>query len=229
MPKKSGNVFALAGVILILTAMLLLFYNKYEDAQAGQEAEILLQEVQNIITTESVNPPTEQTEVSELDSEQIEVQTPEQIVVDIDGYDCIGCLSIPDLELELPVLYDWDYTKLKIAPCRQFGSSKTDNLVIVAHNYKNHFGSLSNLELGGTVVFTDMDGEINTYEVALMDTLNPDEVEAVQNSGYDLVLYTCTYGGKARVTVFCDRTVEEENSLRLQVKQRAVALMMEEP
>ena len=39
----------------------------------------------------------------------------------------------------------------------------------------------------------------------MIDTLAPDEVEAVQNSGYDLVLYTCTYGGKTRVTVFCNR------------------------
>ena len=50
-----------------------------------------------------------------------------------------------------------------------------------------------------------MDGIENKYEVILIDTLAPDEVEAVQNSGYDLVLYTCTYGGKTRVTVFCDR------------------------
>ena len=46
------------------------------------------------------------------------------------------------------------------------------------------------------------------HEVAVVDTLAPTEVEAVQNSDYDLVLYTCTYGGKTRVTVFCDRTEE---------------------
>lgn len=51
-----------------------------------------------------------------------------------------------------------------------------------------------------------MDGTVNTYEVVLVDTLNPTEVGGVQNSGYDLVLYTCTYGGKARVTVFCNRS-----------------------
>ena len=55
------------------------------------------------------------------------------------------------------------------------------------------------------MIFTDMEGVINTYSIEKIETLNPSEVDAVQNSGYDLVLYTCTKGGKTRVTVFCNR------------------------
>ena len=89
--------------------------------------------------------------------------------------------------------------------CRQSGSSCTDDLVIVAHNYDNHFGRLKELSKGDTVIFTDMEGIVNTYCVEKIETLNPNEVDAVQNSGYDIVLYTCTKGGKTRVTVFCNR------------------------
>ena len=42
--------------------------------------------------------------------------------VEIDGNLYIGYLSIPVLELELPVLTDWSYAKLKVAPCHYFGS-----------------------------------------------------------------------------------------------------------
>ena len=35
--------------------------------------------------------------------------------------------------------------------------------------------------------------------------LQPDDVDAVQNSGYPLVLYSCTYSGKTRLTVFCKK------------------------
>ncbi len=35
--------------------------------------------------------------------------------------------------------------------------------------------------------------------------LQPDDVDAVQNSGYPLVLYSCTYSGKSRLTVFCKK------------------------
>lgn len=197
MPKKSGIVFVLVGTVLILSALFLFLYNRYEDVQAGQEAENLLADVQSIIE----NVP------STIPEETLPKETlaPELPVAEIDGYGYVGYISIPQLELELPVMSEWDYARLKIAPCRQFGSSRTDDLVIAAHNYKNHFGYLSQLEEGNSVIFTDMDGIRNLYEVTCIDTLKSTEVDTVQNSDHDLVLYTCTYGGKTRVTVFCDR------------------------
>ena len=201
MPKKMGIVFVIVGTVLILSALSFFLYNRYEDAQAGREAENMLSDVQNIIREKETPTISEET----MPSETI---APELPITEIEGYGYVGYLSIPDLELELPVMSEWDYNRLEIAPCRQFGSSRTDDLVIAAHNYKNHFGRLSQLEVGDTVFFTDMDGIENIYEVGAMDTLAPTEVEAVQNSGHDLVLYTCTYGGRTRVTVFCDRPEE---------------------
>ena len=51
-----------------------------------------------------------------------------------------------------------------------------------------------------------MEGNSNSYAVQVIATLTPEQVTEVQNSGYDLVLYTCTPGGATRVTVFCNRT-----------------------
>ena len=208
MPKKSGIVFILTGTVLMLSALSLFLYNRYEDAQAGQEAESLLADVQTVIKEKKPEKPTDASAESEKTTPP-ETLPPELPVAEIDGYGYVGYISIPDLELELPVMSEWDYTRLKIAPCRQFGSSRMDDLVIAAHNYENHFGNLSQLKAGDTVIFTDMDGFENIYEVSCVDTLAPTEVEAVQNSGHDLVLYTCTYGGKTRVTVFCDRPEEQ--------------------
>ena len=208
MPKKAGIVFVVVGAVLILSALSLFFYNQNEDAQAGQEAENLLSQVQAVIPEIGTEPSTVPDETTPSETVPEETIDPEMPVVEIDGYGYVGYLSIPDLELELPVMSEWDYDRLRVAPCRQFGSSRTDDLVIAAHNYKNHFGRLSQLESGDAIAFTDMDGIENKYEVILIDTLAPDEVEAVQNSGYDLVLYTCTYGGKTRVTVFCNRMDE---------------------
>lgn len=39
----------------------------------------------------------------------------------VDSYDCIGVLSIPVPEIELPVLTDRNYAKLKIAPGHYYG------------------------------------------------------------------------------------------------------------
>ncbi len=214
MPKKVGIVFVIAGTVLILSALSLFLYNRYEDARAGQEAENLLINMQTIIKEKENTGYSKQEDAKPTEpTEPVESIVTDMPVIEIDGYGYVGYIAIPGLQLELPVMSDWDYDRLKIAPCRQFGSSRTDDLVIAAHNYKNHFGRLSQLEAGDIVVFTDMDSIEATYEVALVDTLASTEVEAVQNSGYDLVLYTCTYGGKMRVTVFCNRTDDSITAL----------------
>ena len=78
-------------------------------------------------------------------------------------------------------------------------------MVIAGHNYNNHFGRLSDLTEGDQVKFTDMDGEVSTYEVASIGVIASTDIEAVQDSEYDLVMYTCTYSGQDRVMVGCKR------------------------
>ena len=207
MPKKTGIAMLAVGAVLILAALLLLLYNRYEDTKAGQEAESLLANVEAVIDAQATREPTPAgTEIpGTTPTPSATPLDPEMPVVELDGYEYVGYMEIPVLGLKLPVMSEWDYNRLKLAPCRQFGSSRTDDLVIAAHNYESHFGHLKDLSVGDPVTFTDMEGIVNTYCVEKIETLNPNEVDAVQNSGYDLVLYTCTKGGKTRVTVFCNR------------------------
>ena len=204
MPKKTGIAIIAVGAVLILSALLLLLYNRYEDAHAGQEAESLLASVEAAISAQEMAAPNKP-ESTEALSPPLD---PEMPVVTLGGYEYVGYVEIPTLGLKLPVMAEWDYTRLQIAPCRQFGSSRTDDLVIAAHNYDTHFGKLRELSEGETVLFTDMEGIVSTYCVEKLETLSPDAVDAVLNSGYDLVLYTCTKGGRTRVIVFCDRAAK---------------------
>lgn len=213
MPNKAGIAIAAVGAALILSALLFFAHNRREDAQAGREAESLLANVEAAIADQMGTDPTvriapvitAQDRTEEPSEPNAEPLAPEMPVIALDGYAYVGYIQIPALELKLPVMADWDYTRLKLAPCRQFGSSRTDDLVIAAHNYESHFGRLKNLRIGDYVIFTDMEGIVNLYAVEKLETLDPSEVDAVQNSGYDLVLYTCTAGAKARTTVFCSR------------------------
>ena len=203
MRKSPGILCIVIGVVLLLAALGLYGYNRYEDAQAGAEAQVVVQDLEQKL--EQTVSKAESTETS-ADSE--EMLSPELPVVMLDGYDYIGVISIPAIDIKLPVMSDWSYPKLKISPCREFGSSRTDDLVIAAHNYESHFGKLGSVSVGDNVIFTDMDGVENHYIVQKTDILQPTDVDAVEHSGYDLVLYTCTYGGKTRITVFCDRITE---------------------
>ena len=57
------------------------------------------------------------------------------------------------------------------------------------------------------VAFTDMNGVVTRYQVVDMDELSPYAVAEMVSGEFDLTLFTCTYGGKKRVTVRCDRMV----------------------
>ena len=128
--------------------------------------------------------------------------------VSFDGNDYIGRVDIPSLGLSLPVISEWSYPRLKIAPCRYTGSAYLDNLIIAAHNYSSHFGNLNRLNTGDTVTFTDVDGNQFTYAVSLIEDLPGTAIEEMQAGEWDLTLFTCTLGGRSRVTVRCERTAD---------------------
>ena len=123
------------------------------------------------------------------------------------------------LELELPVISQWDYPALKIAPCRYSGSLYQDNLIICAHNYASHFGKLKELQPGDIVLFTDMDEHVVTFQMVERETLNPMDVEGMETGDWDLTLFTCTIGGQTRVTIRLERVEvfrnpEEEDAVQ---------------
>ena len=178
--------------MLIASALFLFFSNSAEDDNAGRQAAVMLEKVQQVIPEESAGPA-------------------RLTLAEIGGYEYIGYISIAKLELELPVMAEWDYDRLKIAPCRHFGSPESDDLVIAAHNYKNHFGRLGRLEAEDVVVFTDMEGGSSTYAVREIRRVEPTDVEAVQDSEYDLVLYTCTFSGETHTVVGCERLADEKS------------------
>lgn len=194
MKRKIAITLMTVGVIFIAFSMGVLIYNNYESEQAHENSEILMDSLRMSIAE------------SELKDKITDPFDEEMTVREIDGYGYIGYLTIPSLNLDLPVMSEWDYGRLKISPCRYYGSTKSDNLVIAAHNYRFHFGYLGKLQVGDTVIFTDMDSQISRYEVRSVELLMPSDADKVKDSGDDLILYTCTYGGAKRITVRCAYT-----------------------
>ena len=217
MRKNKGMFWILAGLLLIVAALFLSAYNLHDERRAEQSAMQAVDRLEEVLSPEmDAEPSVERAEEGETPVHDEETVIPDYIlspdmempVETVDGIDYIGVLRVPVLELELPVISQWGYPSLKIAPCRYGGSAYLDDLVLCAHNYSSHFGNLKTLQPGDAVTFTDMDGNEFHYEVAEVETLQPGAVEEMESGDWDLTLFTCTIGGRKRVTVRCERIGE---------------------
>lgn len=203
MRKRAGVALVALGALCLAAALALFISNFADSRRAGDEAQKRVLALDAYINR-TVDPD-KLTALAPADAPQ-----DDEAVVYLDGYDYIGVLEIPELDLTLPVMSAWDYDKLRLSPCRQFGSADGGDLVIAAHNYDTHFGRLGTLIAGDAVYFTALDGVRHSYAVDQSGVLQPTDVDRVANSGFPLTLYTCTKGGAARVTVFCTESETAE-------------------
>ena len=203
--NQEGLLWITIGLLLIAAALFLAAYNLYDEQRAGQSAMEAIDQLGDLLPPkETVTEPTGEQEVFYDQTalpDYVLCPDMEMPVENINGIDYIGVLRIPALELELPVISEWNYPNLKSAPCRYSGSAYLNNLIICGHNYTSHFGNLKNLWEGDIATFTDMDGNVFTYKMVERETLNPTDIEGMESGNWDLSLFTCTVGGQSRVTI----------------------------
>ncbi|MFV0465984.1 MAG: sortase [Lachnospiraceae bacterium] len=213
--EKKGLSEKLIGITLIIIAFGITAYNFWISEQArinSEQSYTLLNEyIQNTQRNDTVSSDASLDHQMDTLLNTVEytdyAMNPliEMPTMEINKQDYIGVLSIPDLNLRLPILADYVYENLHTAPCRFQGSAYEENFVICAHNYASHFGTLHNLSLGAAISFEDISGNIFKYEVEEILTLSPTEPTEFVQSGYDLTLFTCTVGGASRVVVRCSK------------------------
>lgn len=226
MRRSFGIIFMVLGAALLLGAIGLTVYNIQEEKSAQQAADDYLSKLITLIPENSSDSPQtsetapdgEESSVEELpngesiqeeslpgDAHETGIYVSNMLVTEVDGYEFVGFISIPKLNLQLPVMSETEMKLLRVSPCRFSGSPKTDDLVVGAHNYSSHFGNISKLSEGDAVIFTDMEGNIWNYKVVFSETLGPNDVDYLTSGEYPLTIYTCVYGGGSRVTVRCER------------------------
>jgi sortase A len=190
--KKRACVLLLIGLLLICAALGVHVTQLRQDKMAGQTASVLLQqlELNQIPITDAQEQP---------DSAVSDPLLPQRQYM---GYHMIGSLSIPSVNIHLPILDDWDDAMLKVAPCRYQGSISEGNLIIMGHNYKSHFTPLRQVRPGAEVEFTNVDGKVFRYKVAAIEILHRNDGAQLASS-YPLTIFTCTPGGIKRFVVRC--------------------------
>lgn len=211
-PKLKGKFFIRLGLLLIAAALLLTVYNLFDAHRADESVSDLLGKLKTFLSVQDINE-NGQNGVLEQEFDDGEIEIPDYILnpnmdmpeQNIDGDDYIGVLKIPSLSLELPIISRWNDARLRTAPCRYVGSAYTDDMVIAGHNYDSHFGRLKTLDIDDEVSFVDMAGNEFVYRVVETEILQPTAIEEMQSGDWDLTLFTCTIGGRTRVTVRCEK------------------------
>ena len=201
-----GVLILLLGFAMICLCGYLIFRNEQESRAAAQAVTDDLPQLKEQIAAQAGDPDNTLYQrfllgdaYSSADTAPDEADT----VIPLDGYSYLGYLTFLTLGMELPVMDTWDAQRLRRAPCRYYGSAETHDLVIAAHNYRSSFGQCRNLQIGDEIRFTDAAGIVHKYTVGEIEIVEPNAVEYMIRSDWNLSLYTCTYSGTQRLTIRC--------------------------
>ena len=185
--QKRGMILLAVGLVLVLGGLGIHLMQLQEDAAAGKTATILLQQLDyKLLPTDEESP---------------DPSLPGKKYMD---YTLIGSIRIPSVEIQLPVLDQWNEDMLKVAPCRYAGSLSGNDMVIMGHNYKTHFNNLNKIKIGTEVEFENTTGKVFRYRVAKIEHLHSTEGEKLPTKEYPLTIFTCKPGGLDRIVVRCE-------------------------
>ena len=217
MSKRTRGWLCIAmGIVMLCAAGALHLMNEQQDKLAGQNSAVLLDMMREEIMygyglhsapVETFEPDVEPAPtpepVPELPLEETPAEEPELPVMELNGYSLMGILTAPSVEVELPILGEWNYTLLQVAPCRYSGSIAEGNLILLGHNFKSHFDSLKNIAVDDPVEFLSADGTLHRYTVAEIELLHKYDVDKLERPEYALTFFTCTKGGEHRLVIRC--------------------------
>lgn len=222
--SRRGILLLTLGIVMVAASVGLHYLQLRQDQLAGQSSAILLEELSREIvpdipsyrpaesdtTEEVVVAPTQPSSAEtpavsvpavEESSEPAEVE--EVPYRTLSGYDVMGVLKVPSVYVELPILSNWSDSLLNVAPCRYSGSLETGNLILMGHNYKSHLQPLGNVRVGDSVEFTDANGAVHRFRVAMVEEILGSTPEKLA-SEHPLILFTCTFSRHSRIVVRCE-------------------------
>ena len=191
---KKGTIWMVLGTLLIMGAFSLTVYNIWDENRAEQKSMQVVEKLTDEIKVINENAKEE----VPLYEEHPEMEMP-AILINDNRY--IGVLEIPTIGMKLPVMENWSYANLKIAPCRYEGSVYTGDFIVAGHDYISHFRKIKNLTMGDYAKFTDVDGNQFSYEVVEIEVIPETVVEDMRAGDWDMTLFTCTYSGQERMTI----------------------------
>ena len=149
---------------------------------------------------------------SNIDFSKNAEESGSQIQLEYKGYDVIGIVKIPKINIEYPILeignIDPESAKqpMKLSIIKYWGENVNDygNLSIAGHNNKDGtmFGKTKKLEIGDIVELTDLKGQTIQYSIYDIFVTDPNDVSILLPKDEvirEVTLITCTNVNKQRL------------------------------
>ena len=146
---------------------------------------------------------TYETEKIEVQEEKIDLPEYTNLPREWKGYEVIGKIEIPKLNLEKYILSETSQQALKVAVTKTAGPrvNEIGNLCIAGHNYTQTFGRLKELEKGDILILTDTYERKITYQVYETSKVLPTDTSCLSQETKgekEVTLITCTLGAIKR-------------------------------
>lgn len=175
----------LAIIAIILVTVIIIKFNK------RNENEKALQEV-----------------VAKVETERPEENDKQIPYIEYGGYQVIGNIEIPKIDIKYPILVESNEDSLTKSVAR-VGDGKVNengNLCIAGHNYidGSMFGKIDKLEKDDEIYILDLYGNKQKYKVFDKYITNPNDVsvlESIETGKKEVTLVTCTNGNKNRLII----------------------------
>lgn len=188
----------LAGGAAIIFSLIIIVGNIRLDSQGKKNSENVLNILESEISSYSEN----ENSITYTDSNGLKKLK----TISVDNNYYLGIIDIPEIDIRLPVMSEWNYDNLNISPCLYYNDEKNNKKIIAGHNYSSHFGKLKQLSYGDQVIFTDTENKTIVYKVVQIEILSPiDSDEMKSGDDWNLTLFTCTLSGQERVTIRCKK------------------------
>ena len=161
--------------------------------------------------------------VEAFSSIDVDIQNKEKIKLKMQGYEVIGIVKIPKINLEYPILNigtpnpEETKTPMKISIVKYWGGNVNEygNLSIAGHNNYDGtmFGKTKNLEIGDIVELTDLEKQTIKYKIYSKFVTEPNDVTVLatnDNTIREVTLITCTNGNKNRLILKAKEILEKK-------------------
>ena len=220
--SKYGKVLTVILVIVVIGVLILLgflgydVYKKYTSDKTVAEVMDDFEETISSNSNRESNATVDNTEISLGNLQINEITTGGSSssgtsnVVQYEGYNVVGTIEIPAIDLKYPILERTTPDSIELAVAILYtanGLNQPGNTLIVGHNYRSgaFFGNNDKLQLNDKVYITDTAGtriRYNIYNIYETSAEDGDFIMRETNGKREISLSTCTNNSKARLIIW---------------------------